>query len=133
MLDRERMIHILKNVVGLKVTEKLDYDIDDFEDDDLLFAFNQHVKDALYTHLKAGWVGVKFLKVTGEERNMVCTLSQEYLPSRETEEAADKSKKRKHNPDVIAVWDRDAEGWRSFRLDSIEQVWKLEPIIVDVV
>jgi hypothetical protein len=31
----------------------------------------------------------------------------------------DDSKEQKRNPDVLAVWDLEKEGWRSFRYDSL--------------
>jgi hypothetical protein len=30
--------------------------------------------------------------------------------------------KRPENPDVLAVWDMDNNGWRSFRIDSVKEI-----------
>ena len=34
----------------------------------------------------------------------------------------EETKERKVNEDVLAVYDVDAEGWRSFRWDSLTQI-----------
>jgi hypothetical protein len=58
-----------------------------------------------------------FIKKDGTERNMLCTLNANYLPAQtDLEEAV---QKKAPNPDVLAVWDLEAQGWRSFRYDSI--------------
>jgi hypothetical protein len=71
--------------------------------------------------LQNGVVTVKFTKVNGEERTMRCTLLPEYLPASAasngkqllTEDAA---------PNNVSVWDVDANGWRSFRVDSVKAI-----------
>ena len=51
---------------------------------------------------------------------MKCTLSENTIPiSTETTKAV---VKKKHNADVLPVWDIEANGWRSFRYDSIQSV-----------
>ena len=63
-------------------------------------------------------ITVRFTKVNGEERNMKCTLLSEYLPpQKDVEEIT-----TKENPNVLAVWDIEAKGWRSFRVDSVLNV-----------
>jgi len=65
-------------------------------------------------------VNIAFTKVNGEERIMHCTLQEDLLPQQvDTEEAV---QKKKPNPDVLAVWDVEAKGWRSFRWDSLKTV-----------
>jgi len=49
---------------------------------------------------------------------MNCTLLEKYLPPL----MEDAETTTKDNPDVLAVWDIDNNGWRSFRLDSITEV-----------
>lgn len=58
-------------------------------------------------------VVVKFKKVTGEIREMSCTLNQNLIPAYETKGI------KKKNEDVLAVWALDKNAWRSFRLDSV--------------
>lgn len=64
---------------------------------------------------------VTFEKKDGSERVMKCTLKASELPPVEIKEDAD-TKQRAENPDVLAVWDMEAKGWRSFRLDSVKKV-----------
>ena len=52
---------------------------------------------------------------------MNCTLMEEILPSNPTEEAK-KDTKKKVNETILSVWDIDAKGWRSFRMDTVTQV-----------
>lgn len=81
----------------------------------------QEVKEALH----AGVVQVTFTKVNGDERIMSCTLKSDLLPvvvvaeAVEGEEVVVKQTK-KPNPDVLAVFDVKAEGWRSFRWGSVK-------------
>lgn len=68
---------------------------------------------------------VVFTKVDGTEREMKCTLLPEYLPQKpvvEGQQLLTESLPRAESPDTLAVWDVDAKGWRSFRLDSIKAV-----------
>lgn len=76
-------------------------------------------REVLKKQLHEGVVSVVFTKKDGTERTMKATLSNDYVPLMDTTAV-----KQKHtpNPDVLAVWDLDAEGWRSFRFDSILKV-----------
>jgi hypothetical protein len=67
--------------------------------------------------LREKTVQVVFIKKDGTERKMLCTLNADLLPAQtDLEEAV---QKKTPNPDVLAVWDLEAQGWRSFRYDSI--------------
>ncbi len=71
----------------------------------------------LKTTLKTSVLSVVFIKKDGTERTMVCTLNANLLPAQtDLEEAV---QKKTPNPDILAVWDLEAQGWRSFRYDSI--------------
>jgi len=65
--------------------------------------------------LEQSVVEVTFTKKDGTERVMNCTLLEDYLP--ETTGAG-----RSAGSDALAVYDVDADGWRSFRWDSIKAV-----------
>ena len=65
--------------------------------------------------LEQSVVEVTFTKKDGTERVMNCTLLEDYLP--ETTGAG-----RSAGSDAFAVFDVDADGWRSFRWDSIKAV-----------
>lgn len=60
---------------------------------------------------------VIFKKTNGEERDMRCTLKEEIVPVSKVEATA--TKPHPVNDNVIPVWDLKAEGWRSFRVDSV--------------
>lgn len=64
--------------------------------------------------LKETVVQVTFTKADGNTRVMNCTLNPTYLPESNT------SSTRSKNEDVLAVWDIDNNGWRSFRYDSVQ-------------
>jgi WYL_2, Sm-like SH3 beta-barrel fold len=66
---------------------------------------------------------VTFIKVDGDKRIMKCTLNEKYIPQAEPKKT---DRVKKENPDVLAVWDLEKEGWRSFRLDTIIEI---EPCI----
>ena len=65
--------------------------------------------------LEQSVVEVTFTKKDGTERVMNCTLLEDYLP--ETTGAG-----RSAGSDALSVFDVDADGWRSFRWDSIKAV-----------
>ena len=73
-------------------------------------------KEALAEMLRGGRLEVCFAKKDGTNRVMNCTLQENFLPVFQSAET------RKDNPSVLAVWDIDNNGWRSFRLDSITSV-----------
>ena len=75
-------------------------------------------------------MSVIFTKIDGSERKMNCTLIPEYVPQKpvvEGQQLLTESLPRAENPDTLAVWDVDAKGWRSFRLDSIKAVTSYAP------
>jgi hypothetical protein len=77
----------------------------------------QEAKTAYHTFLKGNIVQVKFKKVNGDLRNMLCTLREDLIPAA----VEGTTVKRQHdtNNEVVAVYDLDANGWRSFRIDSV--------------
>ena len=52
---------------------------------------------------------------------MHCTLNETFVP--ETS-----ANNKKNNDEVLPVWDVDIGAWRSFRLDTITNVAKLEAV-----
>jgi hypothetical protein len=69
--------------------------------------------------LSKGVVTVTFEKLDGSLREMRCTLQADVLPPMLLQEDA---KTRKENLDTLSVWDIEANGWRSFRIDSIKSI-----------
>ena len=74
---------------------------------------NEYLKQALLDDV----VEVLFVKKDGTERRMVCTLKPDLLPAQTDLE--EQVQKKASNPDILAVWDLENQGWRSFRYDSI--------------
>ena len=77
--------------------------------------------NTLYTQLSEGLVKVTFTKRDGTTRTMVCTLSEAYMPPQPHREMFSPDVDVTPS-DVFAVWDVEANGWRSFRIDSIISV-----------
>ena len=59
-------------------------------------------------------VTVEFTKVNGDFRKMKCTLQQGYLPESDNINKDD-------SRSSLSVWDINANGWRSFRWDSLKE------------
>jgi hypothetical protein len=75
-------------------------------------------KDWLKGILRSGNVTIDFIKKDGSNRTMVCTLSESKIPS----EFAPKGSTKSQNDESLAVFDVEANGWRSFRYDSITKI-----------
>jgi len=75
-----------------------------------------NIKNMLNTDI----VNVKFKKADGSERLMKCTLLEGWV--KEYEKKTEKT--RKVSEDTINVWDVEKDGWRSFRYDSIIEIYK---------
>jgi len=74
---------------------------------------NDFLKSELFKNI----VTVDFIKKDGTQRKLRCTLRADLLPPQTDLEEAVQNKTA--NPDVLAVWDLENEGWRSFRYDSV--------------
>ena len=76
-------------------------------------------KDQIIEDLHKTICRLVFTKANGDERVMHCTLQESMLP--EQVDIEESIQKKKPNPDVLAVWDVEAKGWRSFRWDSVKE------------
>lgn len=74
-----------------------------------------YTKEQIHEAARSGIINVQFTKKDGSLRAMRCSLQEKYLPPL----MGDAETTTKDNPDVLAVWDLDVNGWRSFRIDSI--------------
>lgn len=81
----------------------------------------KEMKDALQKEICV----VEFVKVNGESRTMVCTLKESLLP----ENVSIVVPPKQENEAVIATWDVQAEGWRSFRIDSVKSFRNLQEVV----
>jgi hypothetical protein len=80
----------------------------------------------LMADLRESVIEVTFTKVNGEKRIMRCTLDQKQIPQTVDYNHLKEQHARKENLDVIAAWDVQANGWRSFRVDSVQYVQVVE-------
>ena len=81
----------------------------------------KYERDALLADLKQHPVEVKFKKVNGESRIMRCTLMKEHMPVNDSQfEQLEEQHQKPENLNTIVVWDLHANGWRSFRVESVE-------------
>jgi hypothetical protein len=86
-------------------------------------------RDELLKDLKENIVEVQFTKVNGQARTMRCTLLPKYLPVSYSENIQEQETEKKfhaENTDVIAVWDLNNGGWRSFRIESVDYAQVLD-------
>jgi len=80
-------------------------------------------REFIVSDLRKNVLEVTFTKVNGEERVMRCTLDPRYMPPKmESDNIQEANKYNRENPDVIAVWDVQNNGWRSFRVDSVSYI-----------
>jgi len=79
-------------------------------------------RDRLLTDLRSNVIEVHFTKTNGENRVMRCTLMPRLLPESYTNNLDEQNQEKTYhqqNANVIACWDVQAGGWRSFRIDSV--------------
>lgn len=79
-------------------------------------------RDRVLNDLRSNVIEVHFVKTNGESRVMRCTLMPRMLPEsyrQSNEEQTEEKAFHQSNPNVIACWDVQAGGWRSFRIDSV--------------
>jgi hypothetical protein len=65
---------------------------------------------------------VVFNKVTGERRDMRCTLKEDLIPDSKdqgTTNNLNTGRVRDVNPSVVVVYDLEKSDWRSFRIENL--------------
>ena len=77
--------------------------------------YAEYIRDSLKDHE----VTVTFTKKDGSEREMRCTLNPNDLP---TQDITESKEPRKKSENTIAVYDLDAQAWRSFTIRSVKNV-----------
>ena len=92
--------------------------IEDVIPSEVIAVEDKFVRSELQTQLQSEVLEVTFTKVNGDKRVMNCTLMEAILPTNISENKSDK----KVNETILSVWDVDAKGWRSFRMDTVTQV-----------
>lgn len=84
--------------------------------------------EVLKEKLRNGVVDVEFVKKDGTLRKMRCTINHEFMPPHVVEEEKQKlkeNKQRKVSLEAQPVYDLEAQGWRSFRWDSVKTYTQL--------
>lgn len=80
-------------------------------------------RNELIEQLKTGPVTITFTKINGSERIMHCTLNDAFISSDDRMSTmAGHEPKKQVNEKVLAVWDIENNGWRSFRIDSVTNI-----------
>jgi hypothetical protein len=72
--------------------------------------------------LKNEKVTISFTKVNGDLRDMTCTLKELLIPADQLKKTQVKESTVDKEPTNQPVYDVNAQGWRSFRYDSITQI-----------
>ena len=80
------------------------------------------IRNNLVDKLKKETLTVRFNKLNGDERIMTCTLQESVLPPATNDDKPSQEKVRDVNIEVLSVWDTNANGWRSFRIDRFIEV-----------
>ena len=76
--------------------------------------------DMIKTFLRTNILEITFEKVDGTLRKMQCTLDTKYISEHYTAPEKKTETVRELNPDVLAVFDTENNGWRSMRVDKIQ-------------
>jgi hypothetical protein len=80
-------------------------------------------RDEIVSLLKKEVCTVEFKKLNGDKRVMSCTLKESFLPAAKKHDPMSQKKVREINPEVVSVWDTSAEGWRSFRVANVIEIY----------
>lgn len=80
-----------------------------------------YTKEEISSTLRKGVATVSFKKVNGDVRIMECTLDGNHMPV-EDMPVKKTDRVKKPNNDVLSVWDCNAAGWRSFRIENVFNV-----------
>jgi hypothetical protein len=83
-----------------------------------MIGIDMMTRDDMINELRTRPCRVIFRKVNGEERDMMCTLNEEYMPENSVDTNSDKQS-RGYSDDTIRVIDINKGEWRSFRIDSV--------------
>ena len=109
-----------KEIFNGSWTEFKEYCSAERHDEEPAHAFDtQSGKDWLKSMLNDGVATITFTKTDGTERVMKCTLDRKMVPE---PKVVHESRLRSISPDVLPVYDIEAQGWRSFRWDSVTKV-----------
>lgn len=75
--------------------------------------------DSVKQNLQRGIVKVVFTKKDGTDRTMLATLNEDLIPEDKRPKGTGK---KVTNSNTIAVYDVEADGWRSFNYDTVKEI-----------
>lgn len=84
------------------------------------FFYTAEAPDAIRQMLSKDVRTIVFRKINGEIREMLCTLDPTIIPPAPKTAVARMAQPKP--PNLISVWDVNANGWRSFYVDSIIEI-----------
>lgn len=98
-------------------------EFDETDADELEYLLNEEIdrqaKIKLREKLQSGIVQVTFTKKDGTNRVMLATLCEALIPDDKLPKGTGK---KVDNDNTFAVYDTEADGWRSFNFDTIKEV-----------
>ena len=118
--EKQEVVRLLKGAPGTQYQEA----------DDVNKAI---IRDWIKSLLKLSEITVTFVKADGTDREMLCTLNWDFIPSDKTPKETPttpvdgivkESKKPRKEPDPhsLRVFDLEKQEWRSFRFDRLKKV-----------
>ena len=122
MWEKQEMVRLLKGAPGTAYQEADDTN-------------RTIMRDWVRSLLQKQPITVTFVKADGSERDMSCTLNHDLIPPAPVVQSStvgvdgivvESKKPRKPSPEpdpaVIKVYDLEAQGWRSFRMDRLKKI-----------
>jgi hypothetical protein len=112
MWEKQEVVRLLKGVPGTQYQEGSDTE-------------KAVIRDWIKSLLQQGSITVTFVKADGTDREMLCTLNPDKLPTVTApidgivKEAKERKKPDEHS---LRVFDLDKNEWRSFRFDRLKKV-----------
>jgi len=83
-------------------------------------------RENIIADLKSHVMEVSFAKVNGDARIMRCTLDQRIIPQPVDYKHLEEQHSKPENKEIVACWDVQANGWRSFRVDSVKYIQEVD-------
>jgi hypothetical protein len=112
MWEKQEVVRLLKGAPGTQYQEGSDTE-------------KAVIRDWIKSLLQQGSITVTFTKADGTDREMLCTLNPDQLPTVTVpidgivKEAKERKKPDEHS---IRVFDLEKNEWRSFRFDRLKKV-----------
>jgi hypothetical protein len=117
--QQAELVRLLKNAPGTQYQESDD-------------ANRTIMRDWVRSLLQKQPITVTFVKADGTDREMLCTLNGDYIPTTAvpvvpvdgivSESKRPRKDSKEPDPAVIKVYDIEAKSWRSFRMDRLKKI-----------